>query len=61
MRPSMSAHPQVGSVMRERIFSRVLFPAPFLPISPTTSPCRISNDASRSAHMIESSPSSPAD
>ena len=44
MRPSMSAHPQVGSVMRERIFRSVLFPAPFLPISPTTSPARISND-----------------
>ena len=37
-RPNTSAYPVVGSVIRERIFSKVLFPAPFLPISPITSP-----------------------
>ncbi len=46
MRPLMSAYPQVGSVMRDRIFRSVLFPAPFRPISPTTSPCLISKVAS---------------
>ena len=34
-----SARPSVGSVMRERIFSSVLLPAPLRPIRPTTSPC----------------------
>ncbi len=32
--------PVVGSVMRERIFSSVLLPAPLRPMMPTTSPRR---------------------
>jgi hypothetical protein len=41
--------PRVGSVMRLRILSSVLLPAPFLPMMPTTSPFPTSNDTSRSA------------
>ena len=37
-RPWISAVPDVGSVMRDRILSIVLLPAPFRPITPTTSP-----------------------
>ena len=37
-RPVTSAQPVVGSVIRERIFSSVLLPAPLWPIRPTTSP-----------------------
>ena len=39
----------VGSVMRDRIFSSVLLPAPLRPMMPTTSPRAISNDTSSSA------------
>ena len=39
----------VGSVMRLRIFSSVLLPAPLRPMMPTTSPGSTSNDTSRSA------------
>ena len=31
--------PEVGGVIFERIFKRVDFPAPFLPIIPKVSPC----------------------
>ena len=34
-----STLPSVGSVIRERIFSSVLLPAPLRPMTPTTSPC----------------------
>ena len=36
--PRIPQAPSVGSVMRERIFSSVLLPAPLRPITPTTSP-----------------------
>jgi hypothetical protein len=39
-RPRRMARPSVGSVMRERILSSVLLPAPFRPTMPTTSPAR---------------------
>ena len=45
----MSAWPLVGSVMRERILSNVLLPAPLRPMMPTTSPLSTSNETSRSA------------
>ena len=41
-RPKISKRPRVGSVMRERILSSVLFPAPLRPIMPTASPRLIS-------------------
>ena len=37
-RPRISARPVVGAVMRDRIFSSVLLPAPLRPMMPTTSP-----------------------
>ena len=37
-RPWMSISPVVGQVIRERIFSSVLLPAPLRPMMPTTSP-----------------------
>ena len=49
--PRISARPAVGSVIRERIFSSVLFPAPFRPMIPTTSPRRTSKDTSRRAQI----------
>ena len=36
--PRISMRPLVGSVMRERILSRVLLPAPLAPTMPTNSP-----------------------
>ena len=33
-RPVISAQPAVGSVIRDRILSRVLLPAPLLPMMP---------------------------
>src|SRR5437762_354841 len=36
--------------MRERIFRSVVFPAPFLPTRPNTSPCGISRLTSFNAH-----------
>src|SRR5271157_5042895 len=48
-RPWTSTSPSVGSVIRERIFSSVLFPAPLRPMIPTTSPGRTSNDTSFNA------------
>jgi hypothetical protein len=47
--PKVSARPLVGSVMRERIFSSVDFPAPLRPMIPTTSPCFTSKETSLSA------------
>ena len=38
--------------MRDRIFHNVLFPAPFRPISPTTSPVRTSKLTSRRAQNV---------
>src|SRR5262245_10566851 len=37
-RPYRSTSPSVISVIRDRIFNRVLFPAPLLPMSPSASP-----------------------
>src|SRR5712691_438281 len=37
-RPLVTKEPEVGTVTRERIFRSVLFPAPFIPINPSTSP-----------------------
>ena len=53
--PLIRTSPLVGAVTRERIFSRVLLPAPFLPMIPRISPCFTSNDTPRNAH-ISSSP-----
>src|SRR6266852_9041607 len=51
-RPRISAQPSVGRVMRDNIFSSVVFPAPFRPISPSTSPSRTSSETSFSAQNI---------
>src|SRR6476661_6982931 len=48
-RPSRSTVPVVGSTMRDRILSRVLFPDPLRPMIPTTSPWTTSNETSSSA------------
>src|SRR5436309_1794903 len=48
----MSTPPIVGSVMRLRIFRRVLLPAPLLPIIPSTSPALTSNETSLSAQNV---------
>ena len=50
MRPLMPMRPTVGEVTRERIFSSVLFPAPFLPMIPTTSPCSTLKSMSLRTH-----------
>src|SRR5919197_1621936 len=42
--------------MRERIFSRVLLPAPLRPTMPRTSPCLTPNETSRSAQMVSADP-----
>ena len=55
IRPRITARPEVGSVIRERIFKSVDLPAPFPPMIPTTSPVLISNDTSRSAHNTSES------
>ena len=47
--PAISIHPEVGGVMRLRIFNSVLLPAPFLPMTPTTSPWPTSKLRSSSA------------
>jgi hypothetical protein len=36
MRPRSSTRPRVGSVIRDSTFSKVLFPAPLRPMTPTT-------------------------
>src|SRR5664279_6396265 len=38
--------------MRDRIFSSVLLPAPFRPMTPMTSPCSTSNETSRRAQKL---------
>src|SRR5207244_2135069 len=45
-RPRKVTLPSVGSVIRERIFSKVDLPAPFRPMMPTTSPRLTSKDTS---------------
>ena len=50
-RPYTFASPDVGSVMRERIFNNVDLPAPFLPMIPSTSPSFTSKEISRRAQM----------
>ena len=50
-RPRIVARPSVGVVMRVRILSSVDLPAPFLPMTPSTSPSRTSNETSRSAQI----------
>src|ERR1039457_6624837 len=47
----MVARPLVGSVIRDRILSSVLLPAPFRPMMPTASPCFTSNETSRRAQI----------
>ena len=47
-----SISPAVGSVMRLRILSRVLLPAPLRPMMPTTSPFMMSKDRSRKAQNV---------
>ncbi len=47
--PLISSSPTVGAVMRDKILSRVLFPAPLLPTMPTDSPCLIEKLTSLSA------------
>src|SRR3954463_8572284 len=49
MRPNTSASPVLGMVIRLRILSSVLLPAPLRPTMPTTSPSWISSDTSLSA------------
>ena len=49
--PQRRRCPRVGSVIRERILSRVVLPAPLRPMTPTTSPWRTSNETSRSAQI----------
>src|SRR5882672_9965084 len=48
-RPLVTKVPAVGTVTRESTFSSVLFPAPFLPISPRLSPRFSEKVTSRSA------------
>ena len=55
-RPLMSAYPAVGSVMRERIFSSVLLPAPLRPMMPSTWPCSSSNETSLRAQIVSTLP-----
>src|ERR1700723_583065 len=55
IRPSTPKEPDVGYVILERIFSRVLFPAPFFPMMPTVSPCRIDSEMVSSAQSHSSS------
>ena len=48
-RPLVTPRPVVGGVIRARIFSMVLLPAPLRPMMPTVSPARISKETSFSA------------
>ena len=57
-RPSISTRPSVGSVMRDRILSSVVLPAPLWPMMLTSSPRLISKLTSRSAQ--NSSMTSPS-
>ena len=56
MRPRARMVPVVGAVTLESIFNRVLLPAPFLPMMPTTSPCSTMKSMSRRAHTYSLSP-----
>ena len=47
--PRISAYPVVGRVIRDNIFKSVVFPAPFRPINPNTSPSFTSSSTSRKA------------
>src|SRR5207302_4119780 len=47
----MRASPVVGTVMRDRILSSVVLPAPLWPTTPTARPRSTSNVASRSAQI----------
>src|SRR6266446_5134787 len=51
-RPRISACPFVGAVMRDRILSNVLLPAPLRPMMPTTSPFLTSKETSLRAQMV---------
>ncbi len=55
-RPWISALPVVGSVMRERILSSVLLPAPLRPMMPTTSPASTSKLTSFRAQIVLTCP-----
>ena len=57
-RPRILTRPSVGSVMRERILSSVILPAPLRPMMPSTSPRLTSKLTSLSAQ--NSSTASPA-
>ncbi len=48
----MRARPVVGGVMRERILSSVLLPAPLRPMMPSVAPDTTSNETSRSDHSV---------
>ena len=48
--------PSVGSVMRDRILSSVLLPAPLRPMMPSLSPACTSKVTSRSAHIVSVCP-----
>lgn len=56
MRPLISTEPLVGRVIRERIFRRVLFPAPFRPMMPRTSPRLSSKETSFRAQNSSDEP-----
>jgi len=52
MRPLICTLPLVGAVIRERILSSVLLPAPLRPMMPRISPCSTSNETSLSAQIV---------
>src|SRR5687768_10317660 len=58
-RPRTRASPSVGSVIRERILSRVVLPAPLAPMTPIASPRCTSNETSRNAQSTRGSSTSP--
>ena len=49
--PLIRASPVVGAVMRERILSSVVFPAPLWPTTPIALPRSTSKSTSRSAQI----------
>ena len=57
-RPFTRTRPPVGAVIRLRILSSVLFPAPFFPIIPKTSPDLTSIETSFKAQNMSSEPPS---
>ena len=50
-RPLMLISPEVGAVILDKSFSRVLLPAPLFPMMPTDSPSCTSKLTSRKAHV----------